>query len=119
MAQTGMLYAQAIVRRASGSCARAMAAVATDHRQAVRRLSAAYFLITGVRFKPGCPSVSLPSTVSLALREQFIWEQRWEQCNRQSAQDTNDPCLEALYQELAQEGALHAGTIRSLLEQMT
>lgn len=119
MAQTGMLTAQAIARRASGSCARTMNSLAADHRQAVRRLSAAHFLITGQRFKPSCPAVSLPSTVPLALREQFIWEQRWEQCNHQAAHDTSDPCLEALYQELAQEGAFHAGTIRSLLEQMT
>ena len=38
--------------------------------------------------------------------------------NRQAAQSTADPCLKELYQELAQEGAFHAGTIRSLLEQM-
>ena len=36
----------------------------------------------------------------------------------QAAQTTADPCLRELYLELAQEGAYHAGTIRSLLEQM-
>ena len=58
------------------------------------------------------------SFLALALRQQFLWEQQWELKNNQAAQATADPCLKELYQELAQEGAFHAGTIRSLLEQM-
>ena len=120
MARRGMLAGQMLSGRACGSCARGtMANLSADHRQALRRLSAAYFLITGKRFRPCCPHPELPSSFSLALREQFMWEQRWEHCNRQASETTQDPCLRALYEELAQEGKLHAGTIRSLLEQMT
>lgn len=119
MARRGMLAGQALACRTGGSCARAMGNLASDHRLALKRLSAAYFLITGKRFRPCCPSPELPSSVCLALREQFMWEQRWEHCNRQAAEHTQDPCLKALYEELGQEGKLHAGTIRSLLEQMT
>ncbi len=118
LAREGAAAAQAMARRASGSCAKALSALAGDHRMAFRRLSAAYFLITGKRYSPKCPEARLPSSLSLALRQQFVWEQRWERNNRQAAQDTSDPCLKELYLELAQEGAFHAGTIRSLLEQM-
>ena len=118
LARTGAAAGRAMARRASGSCARALSALAADHRLAFRRLSAAYFLITGQRYTPKCAALSLPSSLPLALRQQFVWEQQWEQKNNQAAQDTADPCLKELYLELAQEGAFHAGTIRSILEQM-
>ena len=119
LARTGALAGQALVRRSSGSCAKALSALARDHRLAFRRLSAAYFLITGKRYTPKCTAPCLPASLALALRQQFVWEQQWEQKNCQAAQATADPCLKELYLELAQEGAFHAGSIRSLLEQMT
>lgn len=118
MAKAGAQAGQALVRRAGGSCVRALSALASDHRLAFRRLSAAYFLITGTRYAPKCAVPCLPASFPLALRQQFGWEQQWEQKNCQAAQDTTDPCLRELYLELAQEGAFHAGTIRSILEQM-
>ncbi len=118
LAQSGAAAARAMTRRASGACARALAVLACDHRSAFRRLSAAYFLITGRRYAPRCAAPTLPASLPLALRQQFLWEQQWEQQNKQAAQATADPCLRELYLELAQEGAYHAGTIRSLLEQM-
>lgn len=118
LARTGAAAGQAMARRASGSCARVLSSLARDHRSAFKRLSAAYFLITGRRYAPKCLQPRLPASLPLALREQFLWEQQWEQKNRQAAQATADPCLKELYLELAQEGSFHAGTIRSLLEQM-
>lgn len=118
MAQAGGAAGRALARRASGMCAKCLTALAADHCRAFRQLSAAYFLITGQRFRPARSAPELPASLPLALRSQFVWEQRWEQANRQAAQGTDDTCLKALYEELAQEGALHAGTIRSLLEQM-
>lgn len=117
-AKVGALAGRALVRRSSGSVCKALAALAADHRLAMRRLSAAYFLITGKRYSPQCSAPCLPSTLPLALRYQFGWEQQWEQQNCQAAQATSDRCLKELYLELAQEGAFHAGTIRSILEQM-
>lgn len=119
LAQAGALAGQALTRRASASCARTLSALARDHRLAFRRLSAAYFLITGRRYVPKCAAPCLPASLALALRQQFVWEQTWEQRNCQAAQSTADPCLKELYLELAQEGTLHAGCIRSLLEQMS
>ena len=118
LARSGAAAGRAMARRASGTCAKTLSALACDHRSAFKRLSAAYFLITGQRYTPKCEAVKQPASLPLALRQQFLWEQRWEQANRQAAQSTADPCLKELYQELAQEGALHAGCIRSLLEQM-
>ena len=118
LAKTGIRAAQALARRSNGPTAKAMSVLARDHRSAFRRLSAAYFLITGKRYTPRCAAPVLPASLPLALRQQFVWEQQWEQKNDQAAQATADPCLRALYQELAQEGALHAGAIRSILEQM-
>lgn len=118
LARTGAVAGQAMARRASGSCARVLSSLAWDHRSAFKRLSAAYFLITGRRYAPKCPQPRLPASLPLALREQYLWEQQWEQKNRQATRTTADPCLKELYLELAQEGAFHAGAIRSLLEQM-
>ena len=118
LALAGARAGRLLARRASGTCARELSALAQDHRFAFRRLSAAYFLITGKRYVPKCPEVRLPTALPLALRQQFVWEQQWEQQNKQAAQNTADPCLKELYLELAHEGAFHAGTIRSLLEQM-
>lgn len=118
LAKFGAAAGKAMVCRASGSCARALSALACDHRSAFRRLSAAYFLITGKRYTPKCGPVKLSCSLALALRKQFLWEQQWERENNQAAQATADHCLKELYLELAQEGAFHAGTIRSILEQM-
>lgn len=118
LAKTGALAGRALARRSNGPTAKAMSVLASDHRSAFRRLSAAYFLITGKRYTPQCAAPVLPASLPLALRQQFVWEQQWELKNNQAAQDTADPCLRALYQELAQEGAYHAGAIRSILEQM-
>ena len=118
LAKTGALAGRALARRSNGPTAKAMSVLAQDHRSAFRRLSAAYFLITGKRYTPQCAAPLLPAFLPLALRQQFVWEQQWELKNNQAAQATADPCLRALYQELAQEGAFHAGAIRSLLEQM-
>ena len=117
-AKAGALAGRVLVRRSNGSCRQALSALACDHRLALRRLGAAYFLITGKRYSPKCSAPCLPSTLPLALRYQFGWEQQWEQQNCQAAQATSDRCLKELYLELAQEGAFHAGTIRSILEQM-
>ena len=118
LAKTGAMAGRALARRSNGPTAKAMSLLAQDHRSAFRRLSAAYFLITGKRYVPQCTAPVLPASLPLALRQQFVWEQQWELKNNQAAQDTADPCLRALYQELAQEGAYHAGVIRSILEQM-
>lgn len=118
LAREGAAAGRALANRATGSGQRTLAALAADHRRALRQLSAAYFLITGRRYQPPRPTPALSPSLPLALRQQFRWEQRWEQTNLRAARDTGDPCLRALFTGLAREGALHASAIRALLEQM-
>ena len=103
LAKEGALAGQILLRRSTGACARSLSLLARDHRLAFRRLSAAYFLITGRRYCPKCAAPCLPASLALALRQQFGWEQRWEQQNCQAVQATQDPCLKELYLELAEQ----------------
>ncbi len=118
LARAGGAAAQWLAMRMNGSGRRTMSAIAADHRRALRQLSAAYFLITGRRYQPPRLQPQLPLPILMALRARFVWEQSWERTNKNAAEQAEDPCLKALYQELAQDGAYHAGSIRSLLEQM-
>ena len=117
-ARRGALAGQQLARR-GGRGQGALRALAAGHRQALRRLSAAYFLITGRRYRPCCPVPALPGDWCQALRTLFQWERRWAYCASQGAEAAQDPCLKELYQALAREGTCHAGAIRALLEQMT
>lgn len=110
---------QALARRAGGSGTRMLSTMAADERRHARRLSTAYFLITGERYQPPNMAGSRPHMdLMTGLREQFIHEQRGAAAYQGAAQETGDPCLRQLYQELAQEEMAHARMIRSLLEQM-
>jgi len=114
-ARENLSAGQALSRRSGG---RQLSELAADHRRALRQLSAARFLITGKRYRPEGKPLSLPADFPLALRDQFVREQRWERDCNQAAEAAGDRCLKELYLELAQDGALHAGEIRSLLERM-
>ena len=109
---------QALARRA-GAGGRVLAAIAADERRHAKRLSAAYFLISGVRFWPAeqagaAPFRALPG----ALRQRFADEQRELGAYQAAAAETADPCLRELFLELAGEEAEHARLLRGLLEQM-
>ena len=110
---------QHLARRASGIPARTLAAMAADERRHAKRLSTAYFLISGIRYWPA-DKVAQPARGSLPgeLRAHFLTEQRGESAYRAAAEDTADPCLRQLYLELADEENAHAWTIRGILEQM-
>lgn len=110
---------QALARRAGGAGARLLGAMAADERRHAKRLGTAYFLITGERYQsPNQNGSRPPMDLMNGLREQFIQEQRGSSAYQGAAQETADPCLRQLYQELSREEAAHARMIRSLLEQM-
>ena len=110
---------QTLARRAVGSGARMLGSMAADERRHVRRLAAAYFLITGERCQAQGQQGSRPVPDLMAgLREQFIQEQRSAAAYQGVAAECADPCLQQLYRELAQEEEMHARLIRNLLEQM-
>ena len=110
---------QALARRAHGNGGKILSTLAADERRHAKRLSTAYFLISGIRYWPvdRLPNPS-PAPFAASLREHFMEEQRGAAAYQASAADTTDPCLRELYQELAEEEQSHAWVLRGLLEQM-
>ena len=110
---------QALARRVPGSGGRMLSNLAAEQRRQAKRLSTAYFLISGVRYWPADRSGSpVNGPVTAALREQFQAMQRYAACYRAAAAGTADPCLEALFHQSAEEAEAHAWVIRNVLEQM-
>lgn len=106
-----------LARRVTGSVARALSSLASDKHRAARRLAAAYFLISGVRYWP-TDRLAVPRASSWlgALRRRFAAEQQMENRFRVQSLDTEDACLAELYRDLADECAAQAGMLRTLLE---
>ena len=98
---------------------RVLATIAAGERRPAKRLSTAYFLISGVRYWPvdRVPNPS-PAPFSAALREHFMEEQRGAAAYQTAAAETADPCLHELFLELAGEEDSHAWLLRSVLEQL-
>ena len=110
---------QFLSSRAGGSTAGTLASMAADERRHAQRLSGAYFLISGIRFFPQVPP-HRPTGNGFwnRLREAFWEEQNDSALYAAAAAETADPCLAALYRELAAEEAAHADLLRALAEKM-
>lgn len=93
------------------------AALAAAKDRQLRRLGAAYFLISGQDYTPAQKGGAGSSAGALALRERFRAEQAEAADLMDAARDTGDPCLSQLYRELAEENHGFADRIRSRLEQ--
>lgn len=106
-----------LARRVNGPNARTLAALASEKHRCARRLAAAHFLISGVRYWP-TDRLETPrlSTWLGVLRERFSMEQRHEHRYRAAACETGDPCLAELYGDLARDSAAHAAVLRAVLE---
>lgn len=110
---------QALARRVSGNGGRMLATLAAEKRRRAKRLSTAYFLISGVRYWPAERGGNQPlQPVQATLREQFQAQHRNAACYRAAAAGASDPCLVELFHESAEEAEAHAWIIRSVLEQM-
>ena len=83
-----------------------------------KRLSTAYFLISGVQFWPDRQPAAPAGTWMGVLRARFAAEQRGEAAYRAAAAQTVDPCLRELFLELAGDEAEHTWLLRGILEQM-
>jgi len=110
---------QALSRRAGGNGSKVLGTMAADERRHAKRLGTAYFLITGEQYRsPNLNGTRPPMDLMTGLREQFMQEQRGAAAYQGAAQETGDPCLRQLYQEIAREEQAHARMLRNLLEQM-
>lgn len=106
-----------LARKVTGSASRTLSALASEKHRQARKLAAAHFLISGVRYWP-TDKLETPRVNSWlgTLRRRFAAEQQMDSRWRAASLDTEDPCLADLYCELAEECAAHAGVLRTLLE---
>ena len=109
---------QAMARRVPGSGGRMLSALAAEKRRRAKRLSTAYFLISGVRYWPVAQLTRPRMTTyvgglrQLYQRGQALTEE-FHSCRSHAA--TQD--LAQLYAQLAQAGAKRCAQLRQLLEQ--
>lgn len=107
-----------LARKVTGSASRTLSALASEKHKQARKLAAAHFLISGVRYWP-TDKLETPRFGSWlgTLRQRFAAEQQMDSRWRAASLDTEDACLAVLYGELAEGCAAHAGVLRALLEQ--
>lgn len=109
---------QALARRTAGAPARTIAAMAGGKKRRAKRLSAACFLISGVKYWPEKGRTpAIPSYLG-ELRQRFMREQETMAAYLAGAESTTDPCLRQLFWDHARENWDHACQIRTLVEQM-
>lgn len=103
-------------RRAGGPSARELAALAGEKTWRAKRLAAAYFLISGVRYWPEGEKCQPMSSYLGTLRRRFAQEQATMAAYLTGIETTEDPCLRQLFYELAEGAWEHACKIRALVE---
>lgn len=118
-AELGRWQTYRTLSRRSCQGARTLAGLAANSRRRAKRLSAALFLISGVRFWPQ-EQMGTPALRSWygSLRELFLAEQAAACAYRAAAEECRDACLQVLYLDLADESTAHANCIRTLVENM-
>lgn len=116
--EDGRIY-RALARRAMGNTARQLSLLARQEEAHARRLGAAYFILTGRRYRWAEQGAARPPVELMSgLREQLLQAGRESEAYRQAAGQTCDRCLSDLFRELAGQEAEQARVLRELLEQM-
>ena len=109
---------QRLSRQAGPQTARVLSSLYAGLHQEQRRLSVAYFLITGSRCRPSQPALPLSSSLDGGLRTLF---QAFQQRSAQAlacADAVQDPCLHQLFQALGGQSEQAAARLRRLLEML-
>lgn len=107
-----------LARRARGSGARTLNALAAEQRRTAHRLAACWFLLTGACYHFSSPPIPRVCPLAAALREQFLQEQKWRRlCQRAAAEGDSTACG-GLYETLDGQAEHRMEAIRCLLEQM-
>lgn len=109
---------QSLSRRSGSRAARVLSGIAGDLRREERRLSTAYFLITGERYSPSQAGAAPSGPLPLALRTLFQQLHQRAAQARAAAQGMGDPCLQQLFQDLAEDAEFYAQRLRALLEEI-
>ena len=109
----------ALARRSKGAAAKTLSAMSADEKRHAKRLSTAYFLISGVHYWPESSARPAPTgPMPACLRQAFLNEQKGEMTYREAAARTADLCLRELFLDLAADENSHAWLLRGLLESM-
>jgi hypothetical protein len=106
-----------LARLTCGQSARMFSSLASDEGRHAKRISAAYFLIAGVRFWPENLPGEPVDTLWGGIRRQFISAQKAEASYSKLAEGAED-YLKDLFSELALDEAGHAARLRKLLEEL-
>ncbi len=107
-----------MARRAGGQAAQVFLTISATERRHAKRLSAAYFLLAGVRFWPeGLPG-DRENTLWGGIRRRFLSAQKAEAAYRKLGMEAEDPSFKELFFDLAQDEACHAALLRKLLEEL-
>ena len=109
---------QSLSRRSGSRAARVLSGIAGDLRREERRLSTAHFLITGERYSPSQTGAAPSGPLPLALRTLFQQLHQRAAQARAAAQGMGDPCLQQLFQDLAEDAEFYAQRLRALLEEI-
>ena len=109
---------QALSRRSDSRAARVLSGIAGDLRREERRLSTAHFLITGERYSPSQTGAVPSGPLPLALRTLFQQLHQRAAQARAAAHGMGDPCLQQLFQDLAEDAEFYAQRLRALLEEI-
>ena len=107
----------ALARQAPSWARQRLRDIAADQANSARRLMAAYYLIRGECYHP---SVSMERIYTgrwcPALRERYHAAARNGLNYARSAEDSTDPCLRRLLQELSDLSYAHADALMQMLE---
>ena len=110
-------YLLAMVRQAPAWARQTLRNIAADLQSQARQLMTAHYLITGQRY---CPSVSSERIYvgrwCPALRERYHAAACSAFNYARSADDTTDPCLARLFQDLSEQCYAHAEDLMDLLQ---
>lgn len=105
--------------RAQKQGSKTLALLYNQRKKHGKKLSAAYFLLSGVRYWPQeHPATPLRTPYAAALRQCYYGVQRSESVYTTAALEINERTLKELYLTLASEMTYHGNLLRYLLEQM-
>ena len=107
-----------LARRARGSGARTLNALAAEQRRTAQRLAACWFLLTGACYHFSSPPIPRVCPLAAALREQFLQEQKWRRLWQRAAAEGDSTACGGLDEPLDGQAEHRMEAIRCLLEQM-
>ena len=109
---------QRLSRRSGFRTVQVLSSLIASLQQEQRRLSVAYFLITGTRHRPMPSQLSIPTGLDKGLRALYQYFHQRSMLAYQHAEKLSDPCLQQLLQTLGDHGESSAARLRHLLEMM-